>query len=260
MALTVVLVTSAFLGGSAGNILNRNQAHPNDWTFRHRSANIGIETEENNSPRRQIPNVGWTTASRTGSHNPPRNTYNHHQMKAHVKNTKSPNDMVESVPFTSQNKQAVLTMDNYDGQERLVYKLAPGPGAIIAGRRRDHQFENYNSIPGSNYHKQVNYIKSHQKHKIRGPLFYNRDNTFKNKPINNKIYPLKLSSILATKVWPIAKVFNIGRLKARGAFLSVVLMNYLGLVTIPGFPQHMDPSDVMTTFMNMLTGANKFRF
>ncbi|XP_064101011.1 uncharacterized protein LOC135211673 [Macrobrachium nipponense] len=206
---------------------------------------------------------------------------------------------------------AVLTLDDYNGQQTLVYKLAPG--AIFGGVRRNEgvgisssdMFEKLdrNRIYGTVLNSNKNIIVKHRGNVYLGipyRLPSHGRNRFRLKgkidPLSNPLtkwkiqylYPkpplssmdnpylpskteryirsrtsqrIKLDSALEAQrptgsgslLYPLAKAVQIGRAKTRGAWLSFLLLHYLGFLPhVPGIPKHKDPLDVMTSIKNTL--------
>ncbi|XP_037777549.1 uncharacterized protein LOC119574399 [Penaeus monodon] len=53
--------------------------------------------------------------------------------------------------------------------------------------------------------------------------------------------------------YPLGKAVQIARTKARGAWVSFLLLHYLGFIPpVPGIPRHQDPDDVPFSIMNMI--------
>lgn len=53
--------------------------------------------------------------------------------------------------------------------------------------------------------------------------------------------------------YPLGKAVQVARTKARGAWVSFLLLHYLGFIPpVPGVPRHEDPDDVPFSLMNML--------
>ncbi|XP_063586894.1 uncharacterized protein LOC134764244 [Penaeus indicus] len=54
--------------------------------------------------------------------------------------------------------------------------------------------------------------------------------------------------------YPLGKAVQVARSKARGAWVSFLLLHYLGFIPpVPGIPRHQDPDDVPFSIMNMIS-------
>ncbi|XP_066942823.1 uncharacterized protein [Macrobrachium rosenbergii] len=206
---------------------------------------------------------------------------------------------------------AVLTVDDYNGQQTLVYKLAPG--AIFGGVRRNEgkgissnmygkldRNRIYGTVLNNNdniivRHRGITYLgvpypqlPSQGKNRFRlkgkidplsNPLTEWRIHYLHPKPplssMDNPYLPSKIERYIRSRtsqrmkldsaleehrptgsnslLYPLAKAVQIGRAKTRGAWLSFLLLHYLGfLPQVPGIPKHKDPLDVMTSIKNTL--------